>query len=110
MPQIFVTITLATVALLGIGGLVIGGLKMTAPVPAAHAAIVEACTPATEISAVTSYDSALSAKLIASPGAGTGTLNAQPVIGRVVGQNYVVTVGAGTNAKTCAMSLAKRSL
>ena len=115
MPQAFLALAAVVAAIVTIGAGVIGAMKMTAPVPAVHAAIIEACNGPVEMAAVEAADPTAAGKLQnaqVSSGQLTPPTGASPlpIVARVVGSQYVVTVGSGSTARTCQVPIGARSL
>jgi hypothetical protein len=115
MPQAFIALAAVVGAIVVIGGGVVSYMKATQPIPAQHAATVEACNGAVEIAALEAADAATTTKIAQAQNASgtiagpTGT-SPLPVVARVANNQYVVTVGSGADAKTCSIPIATRSL
>ena len=113
MPGTFWTLTWIGGVLAAAALVMVAALQISAPDPAMHASITQACNGPTEIAAVIGADpAALAALSGASQSTGTqiGANGFLPITARVSSGQYVVTVGAGNDSKTCLVPLASTHL
>jgi ABC-type xylose transport system substrate-binding protein len=113
MPGIFTVMLWIAAILAGTASVVAGALHLTRPDPEAHQAITQACNGPTEINAVISSNPAAVTALkgaAASASTVVGADGTMPIVARVVSGQYVVTIGSGSNAKTCLVPLATSHL
>lgn len=113
MPAMFWTLTWIGGILAAAALAIVAALQISTPDPAMHASITQACNGATEIGAVIGADSAALAAMQGahqSTGTQSGANGSLPITARVSGNQYVVTVGSGSDAKTCLVPLATTHL
>jgi hypothetical protein len=106
-------VTIGFVAVLAIGGLVVGYTTVTTPNAAMHTASLKSCDSVTEISAVLASDPNAAAALKTAQ-ATNGTVSFisgnLPITAYVASGEYIVQVGTGSQAFTCHTAIAQRSL
>jgi hypothetical protein len=92
---------------------IVTGINAMAPNPAVHASVTEACNGPVEMAAVFAANPAALAQIKnaqQSSGSITTADGPIPIVSRVASGDYVVTVGSGSNAKTCYVPLASTHL